>query len=61
MNRLVRSFAGVNTLASKVDNHDSVLLHDPHQHEHADESVERRLLSEYNQRQQTSDQSSRQC
>ena len=31
-------------LDREVDDHDAVLLHDAHQHEHADEGVERRLL-----------------
>src|SRR6266516_7837435 len=35
MNRAVGGFAGVDTLPRKVDNHDAILLHDSHQHEHA--------------------------
>jgi hypothetical protein len=51
MNCLFGSLAGFNPLASKVDNHDSVLLDDPHQHKHADEGVKRSLLAKHNQRQ----------
>ena len=43
---LLGRLAGVHALAREVHDHDSVLLHDAHQHEHADERVERRLLAE---------------
>ena len=43
---LLRRFAGVGSLAREVHDHDSVFLHDAHQHEHADERVERCLLPE---------------
>ena len=46
-------------LAGEVHDHDPVLLDDSHQHEHADECVERRLLPEQKQRQQPSHQGRR--
>jgi hypothetical protein len=42
-------------MAREVDDHDAVLLHDAHQHEHADERIKRRFLPKQDQRQQTTD------
>ena len=44
---------GRHPLDGKVDDHDPVLLHNAHQHEHADEGIERRLLAEQIQRQES--------
>jgi hypothetical protein len=55
VNRLVCRFTVLNPVPRKVNDHDAVLLHDAHQHEHADECVERCFLSEHYQRQQPAD------
>ena len=60
MNSFVGCFAGIDAGAGKVDDHDAVLLHDSHQHEHADKSIERSFLSEEKECQQASYQSRRQ-
>ena len=46
VNGALGRLAGCDPLAGKIDDHDSVLLDDPHQHEHPDERIERRLLPE---------------
>ncbi len=55
MDRLFGRFAGIHAVAGKIHDHDSVLLHNSHQHEHADKRIERRLLSEHVQSQQPAD------
>ena len=57
---LSRRLAGVHALAGEVHDHDAVLLDDAHQHEHADEGVERRLLPEDEERQEPADERRRQ-
>src|SRR6185369_11606497 len=47
-------------MAREVDDHDAVLLHDAHQHEHTDKGVKRRFLSKNKQRQQSTNESCRQ-
>src|SRR5436190_17969212 len=50
VDRLFGRFTRLNSLTREVDDHDAVLLHDSHQHKHADKRIERRFLSKHEQR-----------
>src|ERR1044071_8040837 len=46
VNRLLRRLTRIHALSREVDDQNSVLLYDPHQHEQADERIQRSLLAE---------------
>ncbi len=53
--------AFVNSLQGEIDNHDSVLLHDPEQQEESDHAVERQRRAKNPKREQTADDRRHDC